>query len=241
MDNEKIVTFQLRLTRRTAWLLLTAFFICWHPGFLGSENLTLTTYYPAPYGGYVALLTTGKTLLARDPGGNVLIGMATQPAPATQKLDVFGNIRATGEAIGTLQSGFGQFRAIAGTYGAFIRNDGSDTYIPLLTASGDQYGAWNGLRPLRVNNMTGDLFLANSRVTIRHSDGWVEGLCTTVNYNGNMTCPNGTRVIQGYGTISCNSGGLLFLGLNLNDASRWRPYVIEGCAGSMLCCRIRDF
>ncbi len=33
-----------------------------------SENLTITTYYPAPYGGYVSILTTGGTILARDSG-----------------------------------------------------------------------------------------------------------------------------------------------------------------------------
>ncbi|MEK7721109.1 MAG: hypothetical protein AAB359_01825, partial [Elusimicrobiota bacterium] len=41
----------------------------------GSETLTLTTYYPAPYGGYVSLLTTGQTVLARD-SGSVGIGVA---------------------------------------------------------------------------------------------------------------------------------------------------------------------
>ncbi len=68
MENENILTLRLRLTRRKALFILTAFFLAWHPGFLGSETLTLTTYYPAPYGGYAALLTTGQTLLARDGG-----------------------------------------------------------------------------------------------------------------------------------------------------------------------------
>ena len=49
---------------------------------------------------------------------------------------------------------YGSFRAVAGNFGAFFRNDGSDTYI-LLTASGDVYGSWNGLRPFRINNTSG--------------------------------------------------------------------------------------
>lgn len=62
---------------------------------LGSETLQITTYYPAPYGGYARLLTTDMTLLARD-SGNVGIGM---PNPQ-KKLDVNGSTRLGGR-IGT--------------------------------------------------------------------------------------------------------------------------------------------
>ena len=81
VENDNIVILQLQLTRRKALFILAAFFLCWHPRFLGSETLTLTTYYPAPYGGYAALLTTGgtvaspvNTLLTRD-AGNVGVGL----------------------------------------------------------------------------------------------------------------------------------------------------------------------
>ncbi|MGB9609099.1 MAG: hypothetical protein ACPL3E_01850, partial [Minisyncoccia bacterium] len=134
--------------------------------FLGSLGVATTTQVGLP-----------QTLSVYGGGyfsGNVGIG-TTAPG---QKLDVSGNIRASGETIGTLGSGYGQFRAIAGNYGAFIRNDGTDTYIPLLTASLDQYGSWNTLRPLRVNNASGDVYLASSQVYIRHSDGNV-GIGTT--------------------------------------------------------------
>lgn len=50
-----------------------------------------------------------------------------------------------------------QFRGISGSYGFMIRNDGANTYF-LLTDSGDEYGGWNELRPLRINNKTGDVY-----------------------------------------------------------------------------------
>lgn len=48
----------------------------------------------------------------------------------------------------------GQIRMVGGNYGAFFRNDGANLYL-MLTASGDQYGTWNTLRPLTVSVTTG--------------------------------------------------------------------------------------
>ncbi len=243
MENENIVTLQFKLTRDKALLLLAFFFLCWNPGPLGSETLQLTTYYPAPYGGYVSLLTTGQTLLARD-AGNVLVGMTTESAPATQKLDVNGSIRASGETTGTLASGSGQFRAIAGSYGAMIRNDGADTYIPLMTRAGDQYGSWNALRPLRVNNATGDVFLANSQASFEHATGSLNGLCRLQNYavGARQPCNANEYVMTWYGngTSTC---GMLFKGGAMENPANWSQQVCVGAdrAGTMLCCRIRNF
>ena len=62
---------------------------------------------------------------------------------------------------------YGQFRALYGKYGFIIRNDGSDTYF-LLTNSGDPWGCWNGLRPLRIQNSTGQVFFEH---LVRFGDG----------------------------------------------------------------------
>jgi hypothetical protein len=75
MENTKTIILELRLTRNKLLFLLSLFFLAWHPAIINSETLTLTTYYPAPYGGYASLLTTGRTLLARD-GSNVGIHTA---------------------------------------------------------------------------------------------------------------------------------------------------------------------
>jgi len=62
----------------------------------------------------------------------------------------------------------GQFRMVSGNYGAFWRNDGSNLYL-LFTASGDQYGTWNSLRPFMVGLASGD-------VTMSHNVGIGGGL-----------------------------------------------------------------
>jgi hypothetical protein len=201
METTQDLTVRFRITRARATLLLAFLFIIWHPGFIGSETLTLTTYYPAPYGGYVSLLTTNKTILARD-AGLVLVGTGTQPS-ANPKLFV------SGDVVSTLGA-YGQFRAIAGSYGAFIRNDGADTYMPLITAAGDPYGVWNGLRPLRVNDASGDVYLANSQIVATHSNGNLSvGGSETV--GGNLTV-NGNMSLTGQFTsmltFSGASGGI---------------------------------
>ncbi|MBI5630736.1 MAG: hypothetical protein HY921_07625 [Elusimicrobia bacterium] len=74
---------------------------------LGSESVTLTTYYPAPSGVYAQMITTNNTFLARD-GGSVGVGTAS---PA-QKLDVSGAIRMNQAGVGALLSG-----AASGNFG----------------------------------------------------------------------------------------------------------------------------
>lgn len=64
---------------------------------LMAEDITLTTYYPAPYGAYDELTTTGNTYLATT-SGNVGIGTA---APGAYKLQVIGTIDATAFSAGT--------------------------------------------------------------------------------------------------------------------------------------------
>jgi hypothetical protein len=103
--------------------------------------------------------------------GNVGIGI-TSPS---DNLDVKGEIAAT---LGTAP---GQFRMVAGNYGAFWRNDGANTYL-LLTNSGSPYGSWNSLRPFYVNDSTGSVTI-NNAASIQFSDAstqttaWTGVLC----------------------------------------------------------------
>ena len=61
-----------------------------------------------------------------------------------------------------------------------IRNDGSSTYF-LLTNKGDAFGTWNSLRPLTINNATGDISCSkiygavwNDYAEYRQSEGHIE-------------------------------------------------------------------
>lgn len=76
------------------------------------------------------------------------------------KLDKEGHLTASGEVMGGLNNGYGQFRAPQGNYGFLIRNDGDNTYF-MLTDSGNPNGIWNNLRPITINNSSGYVTLGN--------------------------------------------------------------------------------
>ena len=50
------------------------------------------------------------------------------------------------------------YRQVAGNYGTFWRTDGTNHYL-MITNSGDQYGTYNSLRPIRTELATGKIYL----------------------------------------------------------------------------------
>jgi len=241
MDNENIITLQLQLTRRKAFLLLTFFFLCWHPGFLGSETLTLTTYYPAPYGGYASLLTTGQTLLARD-GGNVGIGTGAGGVPG-YKLTVQGGI---GGNVAFTPSYTAWWTYAAGDGGAAIYNDASgyNTLMIVGNASGGggirRVGVWDDLNVSGSESIQGSLNV-NGNIS---SNGSIINMCQLRPYsqNGQTWCLRADeRVITWYGDGAPDSGMLLrAVGLDITNSQAWKMVGLAADrAGNMLCCRIQ--
>nr|WP_261576629.1 tail fiber protein [Escherichia coli] len=68
-----------------------------------------------------------------------------------------GGLTSSGEIVSKYANGF---RIAYGSFGFFIRNDGSNTYF-MLTASGDTLGSWNALRPMYINNVSGAVTMGN--------------------------------------------------------------------------------
>lgn len=118
--------------------------------------------------------------------------------PLSGSTGVTGTLRSNSEIQTT---SLNAFRAVGGNYGFFIRNDGANTWF-LLTNSGNQYGSYNSLRPLSINNSTGVVTFGNGL------KGTLDGNASTattlqnartindVNFNGssNITIPLKTFV-----------------------------------------------
>jgi hypothetical protein len=97
---------------------------------LGSESVTMTTYYPAPSGVYSQMITTNTTVLARN-GGTVTVGDPSA-APGTP-LIVNGAMRVASYPIGTPP---------AGTQGAIFYDSTNHRFM------GFYGGATPGWRPM---------------------------------------------------------------------------------------------
>jgi hypothetical protein len=211
METVHKITIELSLTRRKALVLLALFFLCWRPGSLGSETLTMTTYYPAPYGGYARLLTTNQTLLARDAGN---VGIGTN-AP-TAKLDVAGGeIRIdSGQTI----RGRGRLH-IMGT-----------ELLYLLNTSGGVIGReWGGNGNLQVQ---GNITLVNtaSNITNFCSVRPVSWGCGTWGRPMALYPANTGAVVR----YALNRSGS-----DLHNSGNWSMFNANpgGWGGNMLCCK----
>ncbi|MFA6002577.1 MAG: hypothetical protein WC881_00765 [Elusimicrobiota bacterium] len=73
MDKSIRVHVEISFSPRTVRWLFCGLLLIGCASELASENVTLTTYYPAPSGVYTKMITTADTYLSTD-GGNVGIG-----------------------------------------------------------------------------------------------------------------------------------------------------------------------
>ncbi|HCQ3214652.1 TPA: tail fiber protein [Escherichia coli] len=86
-----------------------------------------------------------------------------------------GGLTSSGEIVSKYANGF---RIAYGSYGFFIRNDGSNTYF-MLTNSGNSLGTYNSLRPLIINNANGAVTIANGLNVTGGVNGSLNGNAST--------------------------------------------------------------
>ncbi|HAT71342.1 MAG TPA: hypothetical protein DCS63_00820 [Elusimicrobia bacterium] len=235
----KEITLRLQFDRRQVKALLIVVFLAWHPAFLGSETLTLTTYYPAPYGGYVNLLTTGQTLLARD-GGRVGINTGTAIAPRAP-LDVRGEVVA--------MSRFTMTRDASSTSLTWhIDNDNSGRFRifqqPNINTA--------GIERVTIRSDNGEVSLMNnlrmaaSGASITGTNMSISGLCIWRNMIGTgwSNCAAGENLVNtNYSNWvaewACIGRAVASATSNAPANACIAGTKVTGISGSMLCCRIQ--
>jgi hypothetical protein len=209
------------MVRRISYVLLMSFiYLTAIPKLANTENLVITTYYPAPYGGYVSLLTTNNTWLARDTG-NVGIGTSNPQF----KLDVNGSIRAT--RIGT--NGYSPDTGYPTGWGGGVHT--WDVYAEgsIATGRGGQIG-WE---------------VDYSGYMLFSSEGRIDGLCR-LQWKGEGwgSCGNGEVLIgidwrEWKNENTCL--GNAYIPIGGNNVTNVCTYGTKSVpvAGLMLCCRIQ--
>ena len=155
-------------------LAITGFFILGLSSLIyAQESVTITTYYPSPYGSYNELTTASNTYLATG-GGNVGIGTT---GPNT-KLDVRGDLIIYGTTAGYTESMNSFYTGSAATGGGlnihlgaagaapssstlkgYLRGRGTNNNIIL----GRYYSPSDETISMEVSNANGDIYLAQSK------------------------------------------------------------------------------
>lgn len=113
--------------RQLKWGLL-AFSILALASEVGTENVILTTYYPAPSGVYTQLISTQKTIMARD-GGMLIAGPDPGVVAGVKMYVSGGNFVVANPSSLRILDGAGTtqpvYRCLAGTAVGALTTDGS--------------------------------------------------------------------------------------------------------------------
>ncbi len=220
-------------------LIVTSAYILSLTNITESETLNITTYYPAPYGGYVSMLTTNNTWLARN-GGGVAIRTASTAAPAYPL-----TIGATGGVLGIENTASFAAKNAAGTYETFMWPRWSDNIMYINYGT----GGFN----IRNNSSVNTMFMTNTnevgiRTTpssnmhlhvngnIRIDNGNFYNLCHYVWYGNGGTTSCDWGVVAGF--IS-NAAGTN-ISAQLYPSGAWTVFTAESTqTGWLVCCRMQ--
>ncbi len=253
-----IYRFQFQITRRHLSLFLSAAFVILLIEPIATENITLSTYYPAPAGSYSNLVTIGNTWLARDniPGtptpSFVELGSNAAVSPGTKLAVMNGNV-----GIGTNSPQASLDVEPGGGCNTFCNSNGCHTTCPSVLRLGlpggginpnlpgdvwtaqDQYGdgGWNS--PPSLSCLTvGDTSGSGSAMEMNNPNGisiycpsgyQVIGTSCDYYFNGSGSLP-GTGSMQCETNTSNNSGWC-----NFNDAGSGPN---TGCSVESVCCQM---
>lgn len=224
----KRLTLAVEFGRRELIGLAALALVVFRPGALSTEQLTLTTYYPSPYGVYDQLRATNNALLAYTAGA---VGVGTT-AP-TAKFHVVGNSLITGAAR------FGsdaQFDAKIG-----INAVATDIYATGMSVSGknvhvqgNENGTW-----LRVGDAWGlnGIYSESGDAVVGAATGRVRIGSDDTQYLAN-SCRN---VFYAFGsTTYCPNGGTGWSAVGASGTSGVIDFTIP-VTGFMYCCKMQQY
>jgi len=190
----------------------------WGNEFGGGSDTTRSTVFE------VGDETSNHFYSQRNKAGNIAFSINGTVMPininASGLMNVNGvatfgrSVTANGEFISKSANAF---RAISGDYGFFIRNDAVNTYF-MLTAAGDQTGGFNGLRPLAINNASGQVTIGESLIIAKGATINSGGL--TVN---SRIRSHGSKTADLY-TRAPTADTVGFWSIDINDSATYNQF-----------------
>lgn len=228
-DKKEHVT--IRLGKRELAALGALALVAFYPGALSTEQITMTTYYPSPYGVYDQMRSQNNTFLSYNSGA---VGIGTTNPAANTKLHVAGGGNRT-QIDGQLGVG-GGYTDIYGTgisvTGRNIHVQGNEAATSGWLRLGDAWG-FNGMY-----SENGDLILgaASSRVRIGPDQSqYIAQACRNVTYNFGVAagtpCPSGWSVTR----LADTGPGLGYLYVDFAPpAAPVRVYLYTNGSGQVL-------
>jgi hypothetical protein len=142
--SEIVIRFDVRVGKKLLTAALVPALMLAGVPELGSESVTLSTYYPAPSGVYTNMITTSNTYLARD-GGNLGVGTSSPSSKlhvnGTTTLGGATTISASGVALDV--SPGAAIRVGNASGGAYLSNGAAgQNYMHLANNEYYNGGAW---------------------------------------------------------------------------------------------------
>lgn len=229
----------IRFGRRHLVGLAALALVAFHPAELSTEQLTMTTYYPSPYGVYDQMRSQNDTFLAYA-GGRV--GVGTLTPSANGKLQVVGNALIDNLSVGhtgtpsariDLRNGdlawaSGRSR-LTGDQGGSIELGGAgggpsgSPYIDF------HYLGFGGDYSARIINLNNGIHIYGGGSEL---GGYLGNSCrmTPYAFGVNTNCPSNWTVYS-----YADSGGIMF---NSPNGANLAPLPMTG---QMLCCKLQPY
>ena len=146
---------------------------------LNNTNVPLYLYNFGP---------TNYSAIYADAGGTMTFATGTGGVGTRMTIAPSGTVTVNNEMISTGLNA-NHFRAVQGSYGVILRNDGGRFYF-LTTAANDPYGSWGTTRPFSFDLSNGRLFSDNGQT-------FSGGLTVNggLNVSGGLTVNGGFNVV----------------------------------------------
>lgn len=235
MKNTEEMIVKIRISARYILAAIALALIVWRPAVIESASMTMTSYYPAPYGGYNQLLATGQAYLGDSSSFSSVVENASASSVAVYmarnggKICVGSSNSGVGKCPGTGTGARGDLHVYGNSYFGYPK-EGHDSAVYTSTFTG-------------IVRMAGEVHLSRFKGKVMVGSGFSGDPYTDTYYGMVSNIPIGTNkwiyVGQGGGSntytnpIQKGSSDNSNYGILVNAGGTGDSYIPNGGIGVM--------